>query len=85
MRATNRAKGRERVGRSIRSIAARPSSQRKVSANARRDFQRVFQSELAALDALEEERNAVLAERCRALAPDYEISSLEALPALALS
>ena len=43
-------------------------AQRKVSADARRDFQRVFQSELAALDTLEEERNAVLAERCRALA-----------------
>jgi signal transduction histidine kinase len=43
-------------------------AQRKVSSNARRDFQQVFQGELAARHGVQEVRDAVLAERCRALA-----------------
>ena len=43
-------------------------AQRNVAANVRRDFQREFQAELAALHAIQDERHAVLAERCRALA-----------------
>ena len=43
-------------------------AQHNVAANVRRDFQREFQGELAALHAVQEVRHAVLAERCRALA-----------------
>lgn len=43
-------------------------AQRNVAENVRRDFERQFQSELAALHALQEVRHAALAERCRALA-----------------
>jgi signal transduction histidine kinase len=43
-------------------------AQRNVADNVRRDFARQFQSELAALHALQEVRHAALAERCRSLA-----------------
>jgi signal transduction histidine kinase len=43
-------------------------AQRNVAANVKRDFEREFQGELAALHAVQEVRHAVLAERCRALA-----------------
>ncbi|HEY5079933.1 MAG TPA: HAMP domain-containing sensor histidine kinase [Opitutaceae bacterium] len=43
-------------------------AQNLVASNVRRDFQREFQGELAALHALQEVRDAALAERCRALA-----------------
>ena len=43
-------------------------AQHNVAANVRRDFQREFQGELAALHAAQEVRHAMLAERCRALA-----------------
>ena len=43
-------------------------TQRNMAANVRRDLQRQFQSELAALHAVQEVRHATLAERCRALA-----------------
>src|ERR1035438_10304697 len=43
-------------------------AQHNVAENVRRDFEREFQGELAALHAVQEVRHAVLAERCRALA-----------------
>jgi signal transduction histidine kinase len=43
-------------------------AQRNVAANVKRDFERAFQSELASLQAIQEVRDAALAERCRALA-----------------
>jgi signal transduction histidine kinase len=43
-------------------------AQRNVADNVRRDLQREFQGELAALHAVQEIRHAALAERCRALA-----------------
>src|ERR1017187_1152456 len=43
-------------------------AQHNVAENVRRDFEREFQGELAALHAGQEVRHAVLAERCRALA-----------------
>jgi signal transduction histidine kinase len=43
-------------------------AQNYVAANVRRDFQREFQGELAALHAAHEVRDAALAERCRSLA-----------------
>jgi signal transduction histidine kinase len=43
-------------------------AQHNVAANVKRDFERQFQGELAALHAVQEVRHAVLAERCRALA-----------------
>jgi signal transduction histidine kinase len=43
-------------------------AQRYVAANVRRDFEREFQGELAALHAVQDARHAAIAERCRALA-----------------
>jgi signal transduction histidine kinase len=43
-------------------------AQRNVAANVERSLQQDFQSQVSALDKLEELRNAALAERCRALA-----------------
>lgn len=43
-------------------------AQRNVAANVRRDLEREFQAELAALHAVQQVRHAALAERCRALA-----------------
>jgi signal transduction histidine kinase len=43
-------------------------AQRNVAENVKRDFEREFQGELAALHAVQDVRHAVLAERCRALA-----------------
>jgi signal transduction histidine kinase len=43
-------------------------AQRNVAANVRRDLEREFQAELAALHTVQQVRHAALAERCRALA-----------------
>jgi signal transduction histidine kinase len=43
-------------------------AQRKVAENVRRDFDREFQGELAAVHAVQDARHAAIAERCRALA-----------------
>jgi len=43
-------------------------AQRRVNADGRREFEREFQGEVAALHAVQEVRHAMLAERCRALA-----------------
>jgi signal transduction histidine kinase len=43
-------------------------TQRNVSTSVRRDFQRDFESQLASLQAVQEVRHAVIAERCRQLA-----------------
>src|ERR1700690_1508904 len=43
-------------------------AQRNIAGNVKRDFEREFQGELAGLHAVQDERNAAVAERCRALA-----------------
>jgi signal transduction histidine kinase len=43
-------------------------AERRVNADGKRDFEREFQGEVAALHAVQEVRHAMLAERCRALA-----------------
>jgi signal transduction histidine kinase len=43
-------------------------AQHRVAENGKRDFERQFQGEVAALHAVQEVRHAMLAERCRALA-----------------
>jgi signal transduction histidine kinase len=50
-------------------------AQHNVAENARRELQRAFQGELAALRAAQSVRHAVLAERCRSLARNARIGS----------
>src|SRR5437660_11447056 len=48
-------------------------AQRKVTADAERNLQATFQSELSSLDKLEELRHAALTDRCNALAAKSRI------------
>ena len=48
-------------------------AQRKVTADAERNLQAIFQTELSSLDKLEELRHAALADRCNALAAKSRI------------